>query len=136
MNDNKSHNNLNLQKRVLGASEVVEMVFQNKLAVALAVLTEERQRVTAKEVKRAPHRDREQWEHLREIATLQITVTVLRRPQGKRSEGQEEQIQARDNVRRKTQSWTVMRNLSMISPEVTTCATAVIISGFPWTCDP
>jgi hypothetical protein len=34
-----------MQKGVIGASEAVEKVFQNKLGTALAILTEERQRV-------------------------------------------------------------------------------------------
>jgi hypothetical protein len=50
-----------------GASEDVEQVLQNKLGTALAILTEERERVTTRETVRGPHRDKEQRERLREI---------------------------------------------------------------------
>jgi len=78
-----------LQKGVIGASEAVEQVFQNKLGTALAILTEERQRVNIREVVRGPHRDKEQRERLREIATLQIALTVLKRPMDNSAEGPE-----------------------------------------------
>jgi hypothetical protein len=107
-----------LQKGVIGASEAVEKVFQNKLGTALAILTEERQRVNIREVVRGPHRDKEQRERLREIATLQIALTVLKRPMDNSAEGPEEQAGARDKVRTKMQSWAVTRSLDMIAPEV------------------
>jgi hypothetical protein len=109
---------MKLQKGVLGASEAVEQVFQNKLGTALAILTEERQRVTTREAVRGPQRDKEQRERLREIATLPIALTVLKRPTGNSEEGLEEQSGARDRVRRKMQSWAVIRSLDMIAPEV------------------
>jgi hypothetical protein len=103
---------------VIGASEAVEQVFQNKLGTALAILTEERQRVNTRETVRGPHRDKEQRERLREIATLQIALTVLKRPMDNSEEGPEEQAGARDRVRTKMQSWVVTRSLDMIAPEV------------------
>ncbi len=81
-------------KGLLVSSEVVEQVLQNKLTTTLAVLTGERQRVSTKEVKRDPHRDKEQRERLREITTLQIVLTVLRRSPVKYSKGHGEQPQA------------------------------------------
>jgi hypothetical protein len=109
---------MKLQKGVIGASEAVEQVFQNKLGTALAMLTEERQRVNTREAVRGPHRDKEQRERLREIATLQIALTVSKRPMGNSEEGQEEQAGTRDKVRTKMQSWVVTRSLDMIAPEV------------------
>jgi hypothetical protein len=70
------------------------------------------------EAVRGPHRDREQRERLREIATLQIALTVLKRPMDNSEEGPEEQAGARDRVRTKMQSWSVTRSLDMIAPEV------------------
>jgi hypothetical protein len=107
-----------LQKGVIGASEALEQVFQNKLGTALAILTEERQRVNTRESVRGPHRDKEQRECLREIAILQISLTVLKRPTENSEEGPKEQSGARDRVRRKMQSWAVTRSLDMIAPEV------------------
>jgi hypothetical protein len=107
-----------LQKGVIGASEAVEQVFQNKLGTVLAILTEERQRVNIREVVRGPHRDKEQRERLREIATLQIALTVLKRPMDNSVEGPEEQAGAWDRVRTKMQSWAVTRSLDMIASEV------------------
>ena len=104
---------------MIGVNETVEQVFQNKLATALEILTEERQRVTTREVMRGPHRDKDQRERLREITTLQIALTVLTRPKGECDKGPEEQPRTRDRSRRKTQSWAVMRSLDMIAPEVT-----------------
>ena len=66
---------------------------------------------------RGPHRDKEQRERLREIATLQIALTVLKRPKGNSEEGGEEQSKTRDRARRKMQSWAVIRSLDMIAPE-------------------
>ncbi len=107
------------RRGLIGASEAVEQVLQNKLATAPEISTEERQQVTTREVVRGPHRDKEQREHLTEIATLQIALTVLRRPPGECDKGPEEQPRARDGARRKTQSWAEMRSLDMIAPEVT-----------------
>jgi hypothetical protein len=82
---------MKLQKGVIGANEAVEQVFPNKLGTALAILTEERQqRVTTREAVRGPHRDKEQRERLREIATLQIALTVLKRHTSNSEEGFEE----------------------------------------------
>jgi hypothetical protein len=64
----------------MGASEEVEQTLQNKLSTSILLLTEERQRVNTREIKRGPHRDREQRERLREIDTLKITLTTLTRP--------------------------------------------------------
>ena len=66
-----------LQEGKLGASEAVEQILQNKLSTALTILAETRQRITTREVKRGPHKDREQRERLRDIATLQIALSVL-----------------------------------------------------------
>ena len=98
--------NLEVEKKVqegkLGASETVEQMIQNKLSTALTILTEARQRITTREVKRGSHKDREQRERLREIATLQIVRSVLKRPSGKGNGDQEKHRQARDVIRRKT----------------------------------
>jgi hypothetical protein len=107
-----------LHRGVIGASEAVEQVFQNKLGTALAILTAERQRVTTRETMRGPHRDKEQRDRLREIATLQIVLTVLKRPPGNNEGGPEEQSRTRDRVWRKIQSWDVIRRLDMIAPEI------------------
>ncbi len=79
-----------LHRGVIGASEAVEQVFQNKLGTALAILTVERQRVTTRETMRGPHSDKEQRERLREIATLQIVLTVLKKPPDNNEGGPEE----------------------------------------------
>jgi hypothetical protein len=73
-----------LKTGLIGVIEVVEQVLQNKLStvIVMIVLTEERQRVTTREVMRGPHRDKEQRDRLRDITTLQIALTVLRRPPG------------------------------------------------------
>ena len=55
---------------------------------------------------------------MREIATLQIALTVLKRPMGSSEVGPEEQAGARDRVRTKMKSWAVTRSLDMIAPEV------------------
>ena len=72
-----------LQEGKLGASEAVEQILQNKLSTALTILAETRQRITTREAKRGPHKDREQRERLRDIATLQIALSVLKRPTSK-----------------------------------------------------
>jgi len=97
-----------LQEGKLGASEVVEQILQNKLSTSLTILAETRQRITTREVKRGPHKDREQRERLRDIATLQIALSVLKRPTGKGNGDQERHRQARDGTRRKIQSWAVI----------------------------
>ena len=72
--------NADIEKRVkegrVGTSGAVEEMLQIKLATAMDILTEERQRVTTREVKLSPHRDKEQRERLREITTLQIALTT------------------------------------------------------------
>ena len=87
----------------MGSSEVVEQILQNKLSTAILLLTEERQRVNTREVKRGPHRDREQRERLREIATLQIALTTLTRPSEECGEGSGQPRQTGDRSRRKMQ---------------------------------
>ncbi len=109
---------------MIGASKAVEQVLQNKLGTALAILTEERHRVTSREEVRAPHRDKEQREHM-----LQIALTVLKRPPGNSEVGPEEQSRARDRARRKIQSWTVNRSLDMITPEVINPAVSNLLSS-------
>jgi len=107
-----------LCSQMLAPPHVLEQVLQNKLGTALAILTAERQRVTTRETMRGPHRDKEQRDRLREIATLQIVLTVLKRPPGNNEGGPEEQSRTRDRVWRKIQSWDVIRRLDMIAPEI------------------
>ena len=76
---------------LMNASTAVERMLQNKLATALSLLEEDRQRSVTKEVKRGPHRDKEQRERLREITTLQIALTVLGRPVREGNEDRGEQ---------------------------------------------
>jgi hypothetical protein len=102
----------------MNTDTTVERMLQNKLATVLSLLEEDRQRTVTKEVKRGPHRDKEQRERLREITTLQITLTTLGRPVREGNEDREEQGPDRDRTRRKMQSWTVTKSLSMIAPEV------------------
>ncbi len=78
----------------------------------------ERHRVTTIEAGRGPYRDKEQRDRLRDIVTLQIALTVLKRPKANSKEGSEEQAGARDRARRKTQSWILVRSLDMIASEV------------------
>ena len=49
---------------------------------------------------------------------LAILTEERQRPPGNSEEGSEEQSLTRDRVRRKTQSWAVIRSLDMIVPEV------------------
>jgi hypothetical protein len=103
---------------LMDASTAVERMLQNKLTTALSLLAEDQQRSVTKEVKRAPHRDKEQRERLREITTLQIALSALGQPVREGSEERGEQGPARDRARRKMQSWAVTKSLSIIAPEV------------------
>ncbi len=102
----------------MNTDTVVEWMLQNKLKTVLSVLVEDRQRTVTKETKRGPHRDKEHRERLREITTLQITLTTLGRPGREDNEDLGEQGPDRDRTRRKMQSWDVTKSLSMIAPEV------------------
>jgi hypothetical protein len=58
---------------LMGLSETVELILQNNLSTSLLLLNEERHMVNTREVKRGPHRDREQKEK-REGQTTSKTV--------------------------------------------------------------
>ena len=103
---------------LMDASAAVERMLQNNLSTVLSLLVEGRQRAVTKEVRRGPHRDKEQWERLREITTVQIALTVLGRLVREGIENRGEQGPTRDRVRRKMQSWVVTKSLNIIAPEV------------------